>query len=90
MAKGPELGTELSPQQELLEEVTEANWLLHKIWQSVEGVWNQTRRMAAEAERAEVRRELEELLEEAEGHRDGSSEDSELSGSWRSWRKKRR
>ena len=50
MAKGPELGTESSPQQELLEEVAEANWLLHRIWQSVEGVWNQTWRMATEVE----------------------------------------
>ena len=45
-----ELGTEMSPQQEPLEEVAEANWLLHKIWQSVEGVWNQTWRMARELE----------------------------------------
>ena len=36
-----------------------------------------------EAERPEVRRELEELWEEAEGLRDESSEDSESSGSWR-------
>ena len=36
-----------------------------------------------EAERAEVRRELEELQEEAEGLRDESSKDSESSGSWR-------
>ena len=77
------MGTESSPQQELLEEVAEANWLLRKIWQSVEGVRYQTRRMAVEAERAEVRRELEELQEEAEGLRDESSEDSESSGSWR-------
>ena len=77
------MGTELSPQQELLEEVTEANWLLRKIWQSVEGVWNQTQRMAMEAERVEIRRELEELQDEAEGHRDESSKDSESSGSWR-------
>ena len=74
---------ELSLQQDLLEEVAGANWLLRKIWQSVEGVWNQTQRMAAEAERAEVWRELEELQEEAEGHCDESSEDSESSGSWR-------
>ena len=80
MARGPGLGTELSPQQELLEE---ANWLLRKIWQSVEGVRYQTRRMAVEAERVEVRRELEELREEAEGLRNESSEDSESSGSWR-------
>ena len=39
--------------------------------------------MATEAERAEVRRELERLQEEAEGHCDESSEDSESSGSWR-------
>ena len=69
------LGTELSPQQELLEEVAEANWLLRKIWQSVEGVRYQTRRMAVEAERAEVWRELEELREEAEGLCDESSEE---------------
>ena len=80
--KGPELGTESSPQQELLEEVAEANWLLHRIWQSVEGVRNQTWRMAAEVERAEIRRELEGLQEEAENHCDESSEDSE-SSSWR-------
>ena len=36
-----------------------------------------------EAERVEVRRELEELREEAEGLCDKSSEDSESSGSWR-------
>ena len=36
-----------------------------------------------EVERAEVRRELEELWEEAEGLRNKSSEDSESSGSWR-------
>ena len=36
-----------------------------------------------EAERAEVRRELEELWEEAEGLHDKSSKDSESSGSWR-------
>ena len=53
-----------------MEEVAEANCLLRKIWQLVEGVWIQTRRMAAEVERAEVRRELEELQEEAEGLRD--------------------
>ena len=74
---------ELSPRQELLEEVTEANWLLRKIWQSVEGVWIQTRRMAVEVERVEVWRELEELQEEAEGLRNESSKDSESSGSWR-------
>ena len=39
--------------------------------------------MAAEAERAEVRRALEKLREEAEGLRNESSEDSEFSGSWR-------
>ena len=83
VAKGPELEMESSTQQELLEEVAEANWLLRKIWQSVEGVQNQTRRMAAEAERVEVRRELEELQEEAEGHCDESSEDSESLGLWR-------
>ena len=83
MARGPGLGTELSPQQELLEEVAEANWLLRKIWQLVEGVRYQTRRMAVEAERVEVRRELEELQEEAEGLRNESSEESESSGSWR-------
>ena len=66
----------LSPQQELLKEVTEANWLLCKIWQSVEGVRIQTQRMAAEVER-------EELREEVEGLRDESSEDSESSGLWR-------
>ena len=88
MARGPGLGTELSPQQELLEEVTEANWLLCKIWQSVEGVRYQTRRMAVEAERAEVRRELEELREEAKGLCDESSKDSESSGSWRTASKK--
>ena len=77
------MGTELSPQQDLLEEVTEANWLLCRIWQSVEGVRYQTWRLAMEVERAEVRRELEELWEEAEGLRDESSEDSESSGSWR-------
>ena len=83
VARGPELGMELGPQLELLEEVTEANWLLRKIWQSVEGVQHQTWRMAMEAERVEVRRELEELREEAKGHRDKSSEDSESSGLWR-------
>ena len=36
-----------------------------------------------EAERADVRRELEELWEEAEGLHNESSEDSESSGSWR-------
>ena len=77
------MGTELSPQQELLEEVAEANWLLRKIWQLVEGVRYQTRRMAVEAERAEVRRELEELWEEAEGLRNESSKNSESSGLWR-------
>ena len=83
VARGPELRMESSPQQELLKEVAEANWLLRKIWQSVEGVRNQTRRMAAEAERAEVQRELEGFQEEAKEHRDESSEDSESSGSWR-------
>ena len=39
VARGPKLGTELSPQQELLEEVAETNWLLRKVWQLVEGVW---------------------------------------------------
>ena len=77
------MGTELGPQLELLEEVAEANWLLRKIGQSVEGVRHQTRRMAMEAERVEVRRELEELWEEAEGFRNESSEDSESSGLWR-------
>ena len=83
VARGPGLGTELSPQQELLEEVAEANWLLRKIWQSVEGVQIQTWRMAVEVERAEVWRELEELWEEAKGLHDESSEDSESSDSWR-------
>ena len=83
VARGLELGMESGPQLELLEEVTEANWLLHKIWQSVKGVRIQTRRMATEVERAEVRRDLEELREEAEGLHDESSEDSESSGSWR-------
>ena len=83
VARGPELWTESGPQQELLEEVAEANWLLRKIWQSVEGVPYQTWRMAVEVERAEVWRELEELREEAEGLRNESSEDSESSGSWR-------
>ena len=49
----------------------------------MEGVRYQTWRMAVEVERAEVRRELEELWEEVEGLRDESSEDSESSGSWR-------
>ena len=79
MVRGLGLGMESSPQQELLEEVAEAKWLLHKIWQSVEGVCYQTRRMALEAEREEVWREL----EEAEGLHDESSKDSESSGSWR-------
>ena len=83
VVRGPALGTETGPQQELLEEVAEANWLLRKIWQSVKGVRYQTRRMAVEAERAEVWRELEELQEEAEGLHDESSEDSESSGLWR-------
>ena len=83
VTRGPALGTELSPQQDLSEEVAEANWLLRRIWQSVEGVRYQTRRLAVEAERAEVRRELEELREEAEGLCDKSSEDSESSGLWR-------
>ena len=83
VVRGSALGMELSPQQDLLEEVAEANWLLHRIWQSVEGVRYQTRRLAVEAERAEVWRELEKLWEEAEGLRDESSEDSESSGSWR-------
>ena len=74
---------ELSPQQELLEEVAEANWLLQRIWQLVEGVQHQTWRMATEAERVEVWRELQELQEEAEEHQDESSKDSESSGSWR-------
>ena len=39
--------------------------------------------MAAEAERTEVQRELQELQEEAEGHCNELSEDSESSGSWR-------
>ena len=77
------MGMELGPQLELLEEVAEANWLLCRIWQSVEGVRFQTQRMAMEAERVEVWRELEELREEAEGLRDESSEDSESSGLWR-------
>ena len=77
MVRGPVLGMELSPEQDLLEEVAEANWLLRKIWQSVEGVRHQTWRMAVEAERAEVQRELE------EGLHDESSENSESSGSWR-------
>ena len=81
--RGPALGMELSPQQDLLEEVAEANWLLRRIWQSVEGVRYQTQRLAVEVERVEVQRELEELREEAEGLRDKSSEDSESSGSWR-------
>ena len=83
VARGPGLGTELSPQHKLLEEVAEANWLLCKIWQSVEGVKIQTWRMAVEVERLEVQRELEELQEEAEGLCNESSEDSESSGSWR-------
>ena len=74
---------ESGPQLELLEEIAEANWLLRKIWQLVDGVRYQTRRLAVEAERPEVRRELEELWEEAEGLRNESSEDSESSGSWR-------
>ena len=36
-----------------------------------------------EVERAEIRREMEGIQEEAEGYCDGSSEDSESSGSWR-------
>ena len=82
MVRGPGLGTESSPQQELLEEVAEANWLLRKIWESVEGVRYQTQRMAMEAERAEVRRELVEVREEAKGLHDESSEESESSGLW--------
>ena len=77
------MGTELSPKQELLEEVAEANWLLRRIWQSVEGVQQQTQRIAMEAERTEVWRELQELEEEAKGHHDESSDDSESSDSWR-------
>ena len=83
MARGLELGMETSPQQDLLEKVAEANWLLQRIWQSVEGVRLETRRMATEVERMEVRRELQELQEEAEGHRNESSEDSKSSGLWR-------
>ena len=36
-----------------------------------------------EAERTEVQRELQELQEKAEGHREELSTDSESSGSWR-------
>ena len=42
VARGPELGTESDSQLELLEEVAEANWLLCRIWQLVEGVRFQT------------------------------------------------
>ena len=77
------MGTEISLQQELLEEVAEANWLLQRIWQSVEGVRYQTWRLAMEAERMEVQRELQELQEEAEEHWEESSDDSESLGSWR-------
>ena len=75
--RGLELGIELSPQQELLEEVTEANWLLQCMWQLVEGIWHQTWRLAIEMERTEVWRELQELQEEADGHHE------EFTGSWR-------
>ena len=81
MARGLELGMEMSPQQEVLEEVAEANWLLRWIWQSVEGVRHQTRRLAVEVERMEVQRELQELQEEVEGHWEELSVDSESSGS---------
>ena len=83
LVRGPGLGTETSPQQELLEEVAEANWLLRRIWQSVEGVRQQTQRLAVEAERTDIWRELQELQEEAKGQRDESSNDSESLGSWR-------
>ena len=83
ITQGPRLGTEFGPQQELMEEVAETNWLLRQMWRSVEGVRHQTRRMAEEMERAEVQRELEGLREEADQHREDSSEDSESSGSWR-------
>ena len=82
-ARGPELGMESSSQQELLEEVAEANRLLRRMWQLVEGIQHQTQRLAMEAERMEVQRELQELQEEAEGHREESSIDSESLGSWR-------
>ena len=51
MARGLELGTETSPQQELLEEVAEARY--GNRWRG-----HQTRRLATEAERTEVQREL--------------------------------
>ena len=53
------------------------------MWQSVEGIRHQTRRLAAEAERPEVQRELQELQGKAKGHREELSIDSESLGSWR-------
>ena len=51
----------------------------------MEGVRYKTRRLAAEAERTEAQRELQELQEEAEGHHNESSDDSESLGSWRTY-----
>ena len=53
------------------------------MWQLVKGIRHQTQRLATEAERMEVQRELQELQEEAEGHCKELSIDSESSGSWR-------
>ena len=49
----------------------------------MEGVRHQTQILATEVERTKVQRELQELQEEAKGHQEESSVDSESLGSWR-------
>ena len=63
------MGTVLSPQLELFVGRSRRGQLASaKDVAIVEGIRHQTWRLAAEAERTEVQRELQELQEEAKGH----------------------
>ena len=68
---------------DLLEEVSETNWLLHQLRQSVEGFYNEVCRIACGMERVELIQELDDLVDNQGACFESSAEDSESTGSWR-------
>lgn len=66
-----------------MEEVSESNWLLHKLWQSVEGFCSKVCGLVQGLERVEILQELRGLVDNQGGHAESSAEDSESTSSWR-------
>ena len=67
--------------QGLLEEVSESNWLLHQLWQSVGGFRNDVCKLAWGLERVELLQQLGGLVDNQGDQDESSVEDSELMSS---------